>query len=1644
MKSIKRILATALMLVMIVSLFSGAFSVSAASDVTCTGNLVVVDDDFGTYDKGDSVSAVVAGKTYKGKLGTTAFATIQEAYAKVEEQGSIYVAAGVYAGDLAIDKSVSLYGNKMDVNPNESNDPAQAADDRAVTGPSETILQDMAIFFKEKALEEILTGSYALTINGFAVAGDSCIYMQGERLANARINISNNVFDIVNESVYSDIGAVGEVFSAISVGIGENYTFTAAELIVENNRIEKVVHTGSGKPICNAITTSWVLDQRVQGNYFANTSGDLLAISQLGNTTEILDNYFYNGAHARVFDNIKGIVDISGNTFDTVGGTSANGEYALGVYAEATASNYINTWPIDTNSVLIHANTFKNVGKAIRLYGRLRENAVPINSAPYGAQIYDNAFEPVAAADCTFIHMSYSDGLYAPPVYNNYTAGRNPRDICIIDTSDASAKFDFGAYWLNEEMTDSSTLLDVVAITNENGISFAGAKIEKTPVCTIAATIPASIADVTLGLQLKEGAYYELFSDSSCTTPLVNNTISLGAGEVTYAYAKVHYDSYSAVYTILLTRKIAFTDYLPVDEIMVSTEFAQYPTGQPVYVEVEGQWYRAIVGHSAFHGLSMALASAQSGDTIHLAAGTYSEAIAWNKGVIVKGPKAGINPNNMNSSDYTRSDERADLDEEAIFTVEMSFNAGINGITFDGVTFTEKARFIFPTTFQVKGMNFLNMLFVGSTAEDSLLYRGRNDQGKNTMSDAVVANCRFEGNGTAYIMRYSNISNGLFEGNVFYNCNKSIYIGGIDGSASDVLTFKDNIFYAFTSGIALGDATNTGVRCLASVKFDGNKFINCTSGSVVALRRWRSGTTLTVVNNRFEGTSKGTFLVNPEPGFSGQTIKINYNYYGSSVTTALDSTVDTVADCSHNYFENGPASAVIGLGTYVPYYTDAEMTKLAGAYEIVSINAPAGATFDNNAKTITCTNTTALDELALDMSVTDGASYKLYKDAACTEEINGKIALNGQSTTAYAKVIAEDGVTSALYTISITQPASDQAVLKGIAVEGSTWVKQGATTANVVLPKQYVKGPIIPVTSAGATASVYAADDTELKNPIIYNTDINIPVGKTTYIIKVVSEDGSAEAVYTVSLTRSKSDACELLNIKDGIEDAIITGSVANVTYANEVEKVLPKLVVSDGATYELYADVGANVALAGEVALTVDEITKVYAKVIAEDGTTESIYTLNLTRQDQSAENNIIAEAFPDFAISQAELDADATGTLIGLKRLDNNAREIHLQPKEFVSSLEDKIVVSEGATYQIFKNYDPVTGNVSGKLSDISNPATLKVTEGTNIFYVRVNAQNGVAAIYTLYFYNEIKNVSAGIISINGFTVTEQTVDANGVTTITASAANDNPQIDIFVSNKATAKVYADRKKTIPVAATMTTYTVTDTQVTYTDCKLDAPMSQPYVKLYVDVTAQAGGTASYILKLTSSRFANTFTDIEGHWAEKYITDAYLLGVTNGNPAADGSFTFNPQDNATREQIAVFVCNLMGINAASYNKGTLPYADAKKISSWARNAVRAVTALNIMTGDGKNFNPKANISRQEFMAVMVRAAGLDTSKGKASHINKFTDKDQIASWAKIYVQTAVAYGLVNGDDKGRVNPIASITRAEIVKIMVCAKDYVR
>ncbi len=108
-------------------------------------------------------------------------------------------------------------------------------------------------------------------------------------------------------------------------------------------------------------------------------------------------------------------------------------------------------------------------------------------------------------------------------------------------------------------------------------------------------------------------------------------------------------------------------------------------------------------------------------------------------------------------------------------------------------------------------------------------------------------------------------------------------------------------------------------------------------------------------------------------------------------------------------------------------------------------------------------------------------------------------------------------------------------------------------------------------------------------------------------------------------------------------------------------------------------------------------------------------------------------------------------------------------------------------------------------------------------------------------------------------------------------------------------------------------------------------------------------------------------------------------------------------------------------------------FADAA--NHWAKAAINDLGSRMVVTGDENgNFNPDAAITRAEFAAIVVRALGLAPGTGESS----FSDVNS-SEWYCGYVETAAAYGLINGYSAAAFGPNDLITREQAMTIIARA-----
>ncbi|WP_270165538.1 S-layer homology domain-containing protein [Paenibacillus sp. SYP-B4298] len=178
------------------------------------------------------------------------------------------------------------------------------------------------------------------------------------------------------------------------------------------------------------------------------------------------------------------------------------------------------------------------------------------------------------------------------------------------------------------------------------------------------------------------------------------------------------------------------------------------------------------------------------------------------------------------------------------------------------------------------------------------------------------------------------------------------------------------------------------------------------------------------------------------------------------------------------------------------------------------------------------------------------------------------------------------------------------------------------------------------------------------------------------------------------------------------------------------------------------------------------------------------------------------------------------------------------------------------------------------------------------------------------------------------------------------------------------------------------------------------------------------------------------TFSDIQGHWAEKDMLRAAGMGWINGYP--DGRF--KPEEQVTRAQFTTMLSRALALTAA---EGTaIEFADKESIPSYARPHVEQAVTAGIITGFADHtFRPEQVISRAEMTVMVMRALGLPDS-GNEAQSSSFADAEQIPSWARAAVAAAAEHGLAKGRGGNRFVPDGTATRAEAVTFILRMLDY--
>ncbi|MGE5390623.1 MAG: FG-GAP-like repeat-containing protein [Deltaproteobacteria bacterium] len=166
------------------------------------------------------------------------------------------------------------------------------------------------------------------------------------------------------------------------------------------------------------------------------------------------------------------------------------------------------------------------------------------------------------------------------------------------------------------------------------------------------------------------------------------------------------------------------------------------------------------------------------------------------------------------------------------------------------------------------------------------------------------------------------------------------------------------------------------------------------------------------------------------------------------------------------------------------------------------------------------------------------------------------------------------------------------------------------------------------------------------------------------------------------------------------------------------------------------------------------------------------------------------------------------------------------------------------------------------------------------------------------------------------------------------------------------------------------------TDTAGHWAEANINELITMGTVSGYTDGTFKPESTitraefAAMLVKAIKlkQQGGHLFNDTSSHWAEDFISTAVSCGIVSGYDKS----CFGPDDNLTREQMAVMVVKAIKLNQAY---GEFVFIDNKDISAWAKDPVTAAVKNQIMMGYPNNsFRPRGNATRAEAVTVIIKA----------------------------------------------------------------------
>lgn len=184
---------------------------------------------------------------------------------------------------------------------------------------------------------------------------------------------------------------------------------------------------------------------------------------------------------------------------------------------------------------------------------------------------------------------------------------------------------------------------------------------------------------------------------------------------------------------------------------------------------------------------------------------------------------------------------------------------------------------------------------------------------------------------------------------------------------------------------------------------------------------------------------------------------------------------------------------------------------------------------------------------------------------------------------------------------------------------------------------------------------------------------------------------------------------------------------------------------------------------------------------------------------------------------------------------------------------------------------------------------------------------------------------------------------------------------------------------------------------------------------------------TESATVKLVDN--AKRFVDMTNHWANNEVDFVTARALFQGT----SDTTFTPAGDMTRGMLVTVLFRLDGEHAGDVDAA---FSDVAA-GTWYTDAVAWANAQGIVTGYSDTaFGPDDNVTREQLAVMIYRyAKALDLVKTTKTDL-PFADADSISEWATEAVSWLTANGILIGKPGNLADPTGNATRAEVSAVL--------